>query len=165
MEIVGVPKITISSVKELKLYSQNSGQKQIELGFTDLENMGELSISLTDLVTLKAPKLKKMDKLNLMNPWALETIEFPLLREITSEMIIKGANWAGAASRCLMPNLNAFAAVEKIGRVDIVNCAHLNDFSGLESAMPSLNEENWKVENCKYNPTFQNMLDGAYVGL
>ncbi|TKG90140.1 hypothetical protein EYV94_24365 [Puteibacter caeruleilacunae] len=160
-----LPKITISSVKELKMYSQTSGQNQTELEFVDLEIIGELEISLTELETFEAPKLKKMDKLNLKNPWALKAIEIPLLREITSELIIKGANWAGAASNCLMSDLNAFAAVTKIGSVDIVYCANLNDFSGLKNAIPSLSEENWKVENCQYNPTYQNMVDGDYIGL
>ncbi|WP_421921130.1 hypothetical protein [Marinifilum sp.] len=159
-----LPKITIESVKDLNAYSQTSGSDQTELEFTDLESIGELKIGLVDLISIKAPKLKKMDRFNLMVPWALKTLEWPLLTEISSELKIKGANWTGAASRCPITDLNAFTTVTKIGRVEIINCANLNDFSGLQNAVASLSEENWKVKSCKYNPTFQNMKDGEFIG-
>ena len=160
-----LPKIAISSVKEIGTFLQNSASGQTDLEFISLENVEQIELSLTDLVSLKALKLRKIDKLDLSNMWALKNIELPLLTEITTELKIKGASWAGAAKRCLMFNLNAFELLTTVGIVDISNCGNLIDFSGLKNAIPSLTEENWKVEECKYNPTYQNMLDKAYVGV
>ncbi|PXX97080.1 hypothetical protein DF185_18840 [Marinifilum breve] len=155
-----LPKITIASVKDLKAYSQTYAPGQTDLEFTDLEIISELELALDELHTLKAPKLKKMDKLNLKNPCALETIEWPLLKEITSELKIEVDFWYN----CPMANLNVFTSVTKLGSVDIANCAMLNDFSGLKNAVASLTEEKWKIEGCAYNPTFQNMKDGEFIG-
>ncbi|MFA8434812.1 MAG: hypothetical protein ACEPOZ_09890 [Marinifilaceae bacterium] len=156
--------ITVGSVKEIGTFSETYASGQTGLEFTSLESIGELELSLTDLTSFKAPKLKRMDKLNFMNMWALSSIEFPLLTEITTEMKIKGANWAGAAANCLMSDLKAFESVTTIGSIDISYCGNLNDFSGLRNAISSLTEEKWKIEDCKYNPTYQNMVDGDYVG-
>jgi len=157
--------ITISTVREIGTFSQTYSSGQTVLEFTNMETIGELELSLTDLVSINAPKLTKMDKLNLMNTWALSTVNLPLLTEITTELKIKGANWAGAAAKCLMSDLDMFELLTTIGRVDISYCGNLNDFSGLKNAISSLTEENWKVEDCKYNPSYQNIVDGDYVGL
>lgn len=158
-----LPKISVSSVKEIGTFLQNSASGQTDLEFPNLENIEKLELSLTDLISFRAPNLKKIDKLDLSNMWALKNIELPLLTEITTELKIKGAGWAGAANRCLILDLNAFELLSTVGTVDISNCGNLIDFSGLKNAIPSITKENWKVENCKYSPTYQNMLDGEYV--
>lgn len=158
-----LPEITVGSVKEIGIFTSGSLNEVKTLEFSSLENIGELSLSLYNLVSFKAPKLKKVDKLDLSFLWKLNIIELPLLTEVTNELKISGGNYSSHASKCIVSDLNAFKSLTTVGSVYISFCGILTDFSGLKNAIPSLTEENWKVEECKYNPTYQNMLDGEYV--
>lgn len=154
--------IAIPNVKHIGTYTQSSGTNQLTLLFADLENITTLNLSITSLTTLSAPKLTTIATLNLNSMFKLTSIDFSALTEVTEKLKIWGASYSGAASNCLMTNMDYFSNVSKIGRVDIKWCGKLTDFSGLKNAVSSLSSDKWSVLECKYNPTYQNMVDGKY---
>jgi len=155
--------VAFPNIKRIGTYSQTSGSAQKTLTFADLESIESLKLSLTALTTLSAPKLARIGTLDFSSMWKLEQVDWPLLEEITGEMKIWGATYSAGAAYCEMANLDGFSSVSKIGSVNIKWCGALVNYSGLENALPALSADQWSVTGCKYNPTFQDMLDGRYA--
>ncbi len=158
-----IESIAIPNVKRIGTYSQNSSSGLKHLTLPDLEDIETLKLGLTELISFSAPKVTRIGTLDFTSPWKLTMLNFSALLEITTTMRVWGATYAGAASKCLLPNLNAFNTVTKIGSVDIKWCGNLTDFSGLKNALTSLSAEKWSVVGCKYNPSFQDMVNGNYT--
>lgn len=150
----------VNHVTKIGTYNQNSGSGQKTLTFTALEEIGLLSISLTDLTTLSAPRLMHAETMEWMNLWNLSTVDIKALKTIEKEFKLWGASYSGNAFRCKLSNIDFMKGVNKIGKVNIKWCGYLRNFAGLEQVLPTITAENWFVEGCLYNPSYQDMLDG-----
>lgn len=156
---LNVPSITINGVKSIGTYNDNSN-KESSLSLPDLKTVGTLYLILPKLTTLSAPKLTKVDSFD----WEFfeneVSVDLSSLTTITGALTFSGASYEGEAYKCKLTNLHFFSTLKKIGSVTINWCGSLTDFSGLKNALPSLSASTWKVKGCKYNPTYQDMVDG-----
>mgnify|MGYP001024687557 CR=1 FL=1 len=53
--------------------------------------------------------------------------------------------------------------LKQAGSVHIMHCGGLKDFSAFANIISGITANDWKVTNCGYNPTFQDMVDGKYT--
>lgn len=156
--------ITLSNIKYIGSYTQTSGTYISSLSMVDVEEVGVLTISgLTKLTSFSAPKLKTVNNFSLKGSILLTNIELPLFTKVTGSFTFYGGTNSSSGNNCVITDLNAFKSLSTIGKVDINYASQLCDFSGLKNAVETLSESNWTVKNCKYNPTFQNMVDGKYT--
>lgn len=156
--------ITISGLKYIGSYTQTSGTNITSLTLTDVEEIGIITISgLTKLTSFSAPKLKTAGNFSFKGSILLTNIELPLFTTVTNTFTFYGGTNTSSGNNCIITDLNAFASLSTIGKVDINYASQLCDFSGLKNAIETLSESNWTVKNCKYNATYQNMVDGKYT--
>lgn len=152
--------LSFNTVKEIDSLFANSGQYSY-LSFPELTKMRAINFSQYNLKKFSAPKLEVIGKAEFEFMWLAE-YDFPALKEITGEFKFWGASSKYSAGNCKIEHLNGFSSLEKIGSVYIKWCPNLIDFSAFKNALPSLKHDTWKVEDCKYNPTYQDLLDGKY---
>ena len=152
--------LNFGTMKEIDSLYANTG-KYSYLSFPELTKMRAINFSQYNLKRFSAPKLEVIGKAEFEFMWLAE-YDFPALKEITGKFKFWGANSKYSAGNCKIDNLNGFSSLEKIGSVDIKWCPNLVDFSAFKNALPSLTQTTWKVEECKYNPTYQDLLDGKY---
>jgi hypothetical protein len=65
-----------------------------------------------------------------------------------------------------IPNLisvNGLSLLTRVNRVFIYDNQNLINYSGLKNVIPTLPDANWQVSNNKYNPDYQDMVNGNYV--
>jgi hypothetical protein len=86
----------------------------------------------------------------------LETIGFPALQSLTGTLAITGT------SNATFKDLSGFSALTSAGGVEIRNFTQLKDFEPLKNVIPSLAAGKWTVTGCGYNPSYQQMEEGAY---
>ncbi|HJD91865.1 MAG TPA: hypothetical protein K8V80_04315, partial [Bacteroides coprosuis] len=135
------------------------------LSFPHLVEVGILNASGTTLNTFEFPMLEKVTE-----KWSTTYFKFmkegsiviPKLTEV-KVLEFKGAGWAGDGINMPLTNLDLFSELKKVETVIIENWGNLVDYKGLKNIIPTLEKENWKVKNNKYNPTFEQMLNGDYV--
>lgn len=154
--------INIASVEKIRRLSDDGNSEMTGLEFSNATEIDTLKFGSYAVTSLKAPKLAKIMFLDMSNPWALNDIQMPLLKEISGEMKIWGSTYEYGATQCKLTSLNAFSSVTKIGSVNIKWCGHLSDFSGLKNALGSLTESKWSVSGCSYNPSFADMRAGKF---
>lgn len=152
--------LNFSTVKEIDSLFANTGKYKY-LSFPELTKMRTIDFCQYNLKKFSAPKLGVIGKAKFEFMWIAE-YDFPALKEITGEFRFWGASSKYSAGSCKIEHLNGFSSLEKIGSVYIRWCPSLVDFSAFKNALPSLTPDTWKVEECKYNPTYQDMLDGKY---
>ncbi|MFA6810875.1 MAG: hypothetical protein WCR47_07445 [Desulfoplanes sp.] len=153
--------VIVTSIKKIGSYYLRSFDNLIDFTFTDLEEIGDLSISSYKFTTFSAPKLKKVKNLEFSNIWKLKNINIPLLTEVSEKFSILCGSWN--AYRMLIENLDAFKAITSIGSLDIEYCPKLIDFSGIKNAVKDMTADDWKVTNCGYNPTLEDIKAGKYT--
>lgn len=152
---------SIPNIKKIGIFKLNDGAQNAVLTFPDVQEIKTLDIGSYKLAELSAPKLTKVDNLNLSNIWALATITVPKLKTVTTFSLDEHGSYNKQYAR--MTNLDAFAGITSIGEVNIKYCGKLNDFTGLSGAISGLTAEKWAVSDCDYNPTFEDMQEGRYV--
>lgn len=152
--------LSFDAVEEIDSLFANTGKYQY-LSFPELKHVRAINYCQYNLKKFSAPKLEVIGKAEFEFMWVAE-YEFPSLKEITGELRFWGASSKYSAGSCTITDLNGFSSVQKIGSVYIRWCPKLNDFSAFKNALPSLTEDKWKVEECMYNPTYQDMLDGKF---
>lgn len=119
------------------------------------------------LFKLVVPKLKKVTgSIDLIttagtNLYTIEQISMPKLEEVGSTIKI----YVGyAPSRNTSLKTLDFSSLKKVGRIDITNQSLLSDFSSLTNLIPNITTNQWIVNGCKSNPTYQDMKDGKTSG-
>ena len=152
--------LSFNTVKEIDSLYANTG-KYSYLSFPELTKMRAIYFSQYNLKKFSAPKLEVIGKAEFEFMWIAE-YDFPVLKEITGEFKFWGATSKYSAGNCKIEHLNGFSSLEKVGSVYVKRCPNLIDFSAFKKALPSLTPETWKVEDCKYNPTYQDLVDGKY---
>lgn len=125
------------------------------------ETGGDLNLSslplLQDLSALKTLKkvggnlfLQSLDQLT-----DQDLVSFTALTTVGGDLSIQ-----------TLPNLvslNGLLALLQVQRVFIYGNPNLENYAGLKNVIPTLPAANWQVFNNKYNPGYQDMVNGIYV--
>lgn len=132
-----------------------------------LKSSGKIVMTLTgsDMDVFSLPSLEMVHGDCTFNTGNLTSsvgdIEAPKLTTIDGILTVSG-QYAGYENTRLT-NLNGFSSLTSVKGVTISYIKELTDFSGLKNALPSFPAEKWFVTGNKYNPTYQDMLDGKYI--
>ena len=149
----------IKKIGSAAFTSWNSTLKSIS--FPMLRECGDFRIVNHDgLKTLAMPVLQEVKSFTFGSCPRLTDMQFPTLKTIKEQLTLESSPWGDPYE---LTNLNAFVSVTSLGGVKITYASLLADFSGLKNAITGMKAENWSVSDCKYNPTFQNMLDGKFT--
>jgi hypothetical protein len=151
----------IANITHIGVLKLNTAKAGATLTLQDVVTMGTMDISTYALAALHAPALTEVENLTWSNVWSLATIEMPALRTVTNFTLSE--HGSSNSSNARMTNLDAFASVTSMSKVNISYCAKLVDFTGLSHALSGLTEENWSVTNCGYNPTYAQIMVGNYT--
>ena len=156
---------TIFTLKGIKSLGsiEVSGRELITINLENIEKIDNIEFNLNKLTTFSAPKLQEVANLELNRTYAFNTLNCPLLTEISEKLTLTAGN-SWSKTKMTQENLNMFSNLNKIGSLEITFCGKLKDFSGLTYAINSLSEDNWKVNGNLYNPTYQDMKDKKYKG-
>lgn len=155
-------------IKHIGMYRQSTGlaNGQSTISFPDLETIGTLRLSSCSyLKELIAPKLTTVTDLwdtSFMINIQSGDIQVPKLTKI-GKFSFYGGTYAGVANQMKLTDLNDFISLKEVDIVDIKWWGSMTDFSGLRNIFPGITTENWKVEGCGYNPTYQQMIDGNWI--
>ncbi|MDR2361725.1 MAG: hypothetical protein LBD91_03260 [Prevotellaceae bacterium] len=113
------------------------------------------------MTTLSLPKLKRvtgdMAIGTLTSSHQLTAIQCPALDEITGTLTLTGTSYTK------FTDLSGFSTLKKAGAVTITGFPQLRNFEPLKSVIPALNANTWKIVNCGYNPTYDDMQQGKYT--
>ena len=60
-------------------------------------------------------------------------------------------------------SLNGLLALTRVNRAIIYGNQNLVNYTGLKNVIPTLDAANWQATNNKYNPGYQDMVNGNYV--
>jgi len=115
----------------------------------------------SNIANINLPKLKKITGNFTLTGLtaardALSGVNMPLIEDVTGAITITGTSNTG------FTDVSNFSNLTSVGSVAISNFTNLTSFSGFRNAVSSLSESTWKISGCGYNPTCQNMADGAY---
>lgn len=158
---------TFPGIKQIGRYEQSAGVSGASvIDFPDLETLDYFKInSATFLKALNAPKLKEVTDTwdtSFMQHINSGDIYIPNLKKIGTFKFY-GGTYAGAASSMNLTNLDDFSSVTEISKVDIKWWGKMIDFTGLKNAISSIDKENWLVDGCAYNPTYEQMINREYI--
>lgn len=159
--------ISFPGIKHIGKYSQTQGVNgETIIDFPDLETINNLTItSASYLKKFNAPKLTRVSEIwNTSNMTNISSgdIHIPKLKKIGTFKFYGGTN-AGSANSVKLKDLNDFSNVTEIEKVEIKWWGSMIDFSGLKNAISKIKIEDWIVEGCGYNPTYDQMKNGEYV--
>jgi hypothetical protein len=91
------------------------------------------------------------------NRFFISTISFPKLKSLTGTLTL-----TGTINQNAFTDLSGFSALESVAGVTISNFTQLKDFEPLKNVIPKMDAGTWRISGCGYNPTYQQMVDGAY---
>lgn len=154
--------LIVKGLKEVGKFSFVSFNRTIELiSFPELEKSGDYSIgSIENITTLSLAKLKESKSISIQNCPLLTNMDLSGLSKIESQLQLAGNQRTDTYK---LTNLDAFSSLTSVGSVNIQYAWSLKDFKGLENAINGLTSNNWNINNCGYNPTLQDMLEGRYT--
>jgi hypothetical protein len=72
----------------------------------------------------------------------------------------------GEVDLVAIPNLvslNGLSLLTRVNRAIIFDNQNLVNYTGLKNVIPTLDAANWQTSNNKYNPGYQDMVNGNYV--
>ena len=159
-------KLTIYNTKNIGAFSHTSGSALVEFSMPDLEEAGNINISSLNIATkYSMPHLNKVNgNLSIKGLYLAKDLDMSSLTTITGSFTFYGGTSKSYASRSTITNLNTFSALTSAKKVDIRYAGALVDYSGLKNVIPSLSSaSSWKVQDCAYNPTYQDMIDGKFT--
>lgn len=151
-------------IKHIGKYNQTAGKSGVSvINFPDLETIDHLKFG-SFLKKLNAPKLTEVKEWDTSFLQHVETgdLKLPKLKKIGTFKFY-GATYEGAAKTMKLTSMNDFASVEEVEKVEIVWWGNMTDFSGMKNAIPNIEESDWMVKGCAYNPTYEQMKNGEWV--
>lgn len=168
------PEIRFDKLTSIGTYCQIATTKISDnLNFPSLKTIGSPSDSdkkYKNLFTvfmsgISCPKLEKIYgdlsiETGLPRDLSIDEFSYPLLNEISGELIID----CRAQSNTKPLSLN-FSGLRMVEKVSIMYQELLYDFSTFAPLFTSgalSKESQWYIDECGYNPTFQDMMDGKY---
>jgi hypothetical protein len=84
-------------------------------------------------------------------------IDMPLLNSVGGTLTLSGTGNTNFTDVGNFSNLTSAKGVSVSGFTNLV------DFTGFAGVIPALDATSWKITNCGYNPTWQNMSDGDHT--
>jgi hypothetical protein len=157
---------SIPMTQKVGTFNHTSGATLVEFSMPDLEEAGNINISSLNVVTkYSMPRLNKVNgNLSIKGLYLAKDLDMSSLTTITGTFTFYGGTSKSYASRSTITNLNTFSALTSAKNVDIRYAGALVDYSGLKNVIPSLSSaSSWKVQDCAYNPTYQDMIDGKFT--
>jgi hypothetical protein len=158
-------KLELKEITEIGDFNLNYVQAIKILKFPKLAKVNKSFVlsSLDSITQFHAPKLESIgENFTIKGCYELLDIDLSKLSTIGQKFTFYGGSWSAYASKSKTEHLNAFSSITNAGAVLIRYAGNLVDFSGLKNLIPNISEADWKVLNCKYNPTYQDMVDGNY---
>ncbi len=157
---------SIPMTQKVGTFNHTSGATLVEFSMPDLEEAGNINISSLNVATkYSMPRLNKVNgNLSIKGLYLAKDLDMSSLTTITGTFTFYGGTSKSYASRSTITNLNTFSALTSAKKVDIRYAGALVDYSGLKNVIPSLSSaSSWKVQDCAYNPTYQDMIDGKFT--
>jgi hypothetical protein len=113
-----------------------------------------------NMSSIVLPKLESIvGNLSITNILHAETISFPVLQSITGKLELAAQSWQPNTT---FTDLSGFSALKSANEVAINYFSGLKNFEPLKNVIPLLSTGTWKISGCGYNPTYRDMVDGAY---
>jgi hypothetical protein len=161
----------LKSVGAIQISTANSSLQTITLselesittGYTISSNTVGFwfTLSVSGITKLELPKLKSVvggiSITGLTAARKLETISFPKLESLTGTLTITGT------SNTAFKDLSDFSKLTSAAGITISGFPQLKNFEPLKGVINSFAAEAWKISNCGYNPSYQDMIDGKYT--
>jgi len=157
--------INVTGIKKLGSFDLNYSEEIKSITFPDLTEINQnFNISrLENLTDFSAPELTSIgNNLSIDACLVLTNINLPKLTSITGQFKFYGARGSWQASESIIENMDAFSALTSAGSVDVKYAGKLKDYNGLKNLIGSLTVDFWSVQNCLYNPSYDDMVDGKY---
>lgn len=156
-----MPKLTSVGCAEgakVILTDRNTGNATAEIGMMD--------INIRYAESINFPMLSRVGGNGLViecSSATIETISFPSLSTIDGHLYIFGGRVPPVKNKNVKHL--SFPNLEHASKVTISQFTNMLDFSTFEKLVTSgsVNEENWSVTSCGYNPTYQDMKEGRYT--
>jgi hypothetical protein len=158
METLSMPELT----KSPNITMQNCSSLQ-NLALDKLSDVSTLQLdNLTVMKSLSMKSLSSIDNMTLRYSVNFTDFVVPKLTTINKTLTFYGGRNASQIAYSATTNFNGLSSLTKVGKVDITNCGRLIDFTGLKNTISGLTASNWSIRKCKYNPSYQDMVDGKY---
>ena len=150
-EITGIKKINVISGMGVSVFS--------DLAYPDLDEVGSATFQMYLLNYLRLQKLKLVrENFTFSSLRDLEILELPVLEKIGGKFTLSGMTWLPSDfTQMDLPMLT------EVGSVSITDLRDLSNFSALKNVVEALNDSQWKVSGCAYNPTLDDMKAGRYT--
>ena len=155
----------LTKVKSFNFNSSGISGGKSTLSFPDLTQIETLKFSGTTLNRIDFPNLKEVTTLwdsSFFQYIKTEDIIVPKLTKVGTFKFI-GGTFAGVADKMPLKNMDAFKNLKEVDEVIMEHWGNLTDYSGLKNIFPKLKKENWKLKGNKYNPTYEQMIDGEFT--
>ena len=88
------------------------------------------------------------------------SIKAPLLESIGGYLQVGGT---ATSNNYTIASLD-FSSLRQVNRIEIKSLNVLKDFSSFAAAVPVMTTSKWRISGCGYNPTYQDMVNGKFVG-
>lgn len=139
------------------------------LEFTKLRTINgsfELIVGSTKTRTLMFPALESVNgDFKLGTGYnadrSLENVLFPSLTTIKGKMLLHG--YGNSTTNRLLKNLDGFATLRNVQVIEITKQMAIESFEGLKEAFKSLSPTGWNATENGYNPTYEDLRNGAWV--
>lgn len=134
--------------------------------FPSLKKVGESVLDVAILQAFSLPALQTVDgnfaiTTGRYQADVLSDIQMPSLITVNGVLNLTGysSNYFNSKLLCL----DGFRSLQSVKGVTVSYNKGLVDYSGLENALSSCPEAEWKVSNNAYNPSYQDMKDGKFI--
>lgn len=156
--------IIINGIETIKYLRVASIAQEGKISLPAVKNIQYFEVSANRIKTIDAPILSKVDTLDLSYTWKLTEVNMPELKTVKLfKLDEQGGNSSYYEQYAIMTNLDNFASISSIEEVEIINASKLFDFTAFGELSKNIKDGKWKVENCKYNPTLEDMKAGKYT--
>lgn len=157
--------LNIVGINKLGGFKINYNQEIETLNLADItEITQDFEISqLSNLSSFSAPELISIgNDFTIKGCYILTNISLPKFTSVEGQFIFYGGSSRWQASKSIIENMDAFSVLTSAGSIDIRYASKLNDFTGLKNVIGSLSQADWSVQECLYNPDYNNMKNGNY---
>lgn len=167
VSIYGMTQLSLPELLEIDGPSNIDIYVETEVGIPKLKKCSTmvLNIASSNMNSFSLPALETVNgnfEIETGNySGSLSAVNFPALTTVNGTLGLNGGNEDYGNTK--MTNLNGFASLISVKGININYNLELTDFTGLKNAFASCPVDMWTVAGNKYNPSYQEMVDGKYV--
>lgn len=170
----GVRNIYLASLRRVTGNIRIHGEHIQDVHFPCLEYVGlDLQLMSNDLQYLNMPSLKTVGgmlklcgSLENVNGWEIvnDNTAVSLTQTSLNHISLEQLERTGSFILCYFHKVEKIAVpdLKDAGYVRLVSSA-FSDYTDFATVVAALNEHNWVVSDCSYNPTWQDMQDKKYT--